>query len=204
VKPLKMLGLVALAALMAMAFAGASSAMAESTAFCAVDPGEGPEEVCPEGELITHLHAATVAEAPAVVLTSVGNVVCGVLYLADTTQELASPLVLEGTFTYSNCTSGCSITEENGPSEIQLLKLGHEKADAKLEILMHVKCNSGINCNYIASGMKGVFKGALLPFINGEDDFGSAELKKESGVLCPTQAFLDLLVFSLETFYITK
>src|SRR5690349_2289170 len=184
-----MFGLAALAALMAMAFVGAPAAMAESTAFCKVDPGEGPEEVCPAGKLITHLHAETVAEFPAVVLTTVGNVVCSVLYLADTTAELASPLVLEGTFTYSSCTSGCSITEENGPSEITLLKLGHEKADAKLEILMHVKCSTGINCNYLGNGMKGVFKGALLPFINGEDEFGSSELTKEAGgFLCPKQA----------------
>lgn len=202
-KPIKAFGLVALAALMAMALAGTSSAMAESTALCAVDPGAGPEEVCPEEELIEHVHASTTAEIPSVILTSIGNVVCSVLYLADTVELLSSPLVLEGTFTYAGCTAGCSVTEENGPSEIKLLKLGHEKADAKLEFLIHVKCNGFINCNYRGEEMKGFFKGLLLPFIE-EEDFGNTELKKENGFLCPNQAFLDLLVFSLEAFHITK
>lgn len=203
VKPVKMFGLAVLTALMAMAFTGASPAMAESTSFCSVDPGTGAKEVCPAGKLITHLHAVTAEILPAVVLTSLFDVECNVLYLADTTAELASPLILEGTFTYSNCTEGCVVTEENGPSEITLLKLGHDKADANLENLMHVKC-SGLDCYYKGGGMKGVFKGALLPFIGEEDEFGEAKLVKEKGLFCPTEAFLDLLIFSLSTFYITN
>jgi hypothetical protein len=205
-KPAKMLGLAMLAALMAMALAGPSSAMGESTSFCNVDPGEGPEEVCPAGHLITHLHAATAAELPAAVLTSFITVACSVLYLADTTATLANPLVLEGTFTYTNCSNGCSITEENGPSQIKVLKLGHEKADANLEFLIHVKCAASIDCSFIGAGMKGLFKGALLPFAEGEDEFGEAKLTKEAGgFLCPkTAPLLDLLVFSLSTFYITN
>jgi hypothetical protein len=199
-----MLGLAALMATALMACAGVSSAMAESTSFCSVDPGEGPEEVCPAGDLITHLHAATATGLKAVVLTSSINVECSVLYLADTVGELGSPLVLEGNFTYSNCTSGCTVSEENGPSEIALLKLGHEKADAELEFLMHVTCSGFINCRYIGGNMHGLFKGALLPFINGEDDFGDGTLTKESGTLCPVTAKLDLLVFSLANFYIAR
>ena len=202
-KPVKMLGLAALAALMTFAVIGVSSAMAEPTAFCAEDPGTGPEEVCPGGEIITHLHAATAEVLPAVVLTSILNVACSVLYLADTTEELASPLILEGTFTYTNCTNKCTVTEENGPSEISLLKNGHDKANAVLESLMHVSC-SAINCNYTTNGMKGLFKGSLLPFTGGEDEFGDAKLTKESGLFCPSLAELDLLVFSLETFTITR
>ena len=54
--------------------------------------------------------------------------------------------------------------------------------------------------------MKGVFKGALLPFFDEEDEFGDGKLTREpgSGFLCPKEAKLDLLIFSLSTFYITR
>jgi hypothetical protein len=209
VKPVKMLGLIVLTALMAMALTGASPAMAESTAFCAVDPGTGPEEVCPAGKLITQVHAVTAEGLNAAVLTNVVDVECEVLYSGETTQELASPLILKGTFTYENCEASgggeCAITETGKePSEISLLKSGHDKATAILEALFLVSCGIFIHCTYKTAGMKGLFKGALLPFKGEEEAFGDAKLTKESGFLCPEEAELDLLVFSLNTFYITK
>jgi hypothetical protein len=206
-KTIKMLSVTMLAALMGMAFVGAGSAMAESTAFCAVDPGTGPEEVCPKGNLITKLHAATAEVLPAAVLTTLVDVVCDVLYSGKTTSELASPLILNGTFVYENCESSaggeCTVTETSAESKITLLKTGHDKAEAKLESEFLVSCNT-IHCRYSTGGMKGLFKGALLPFKGEEEEFGDATLKKVSGFLCPTAAELDLLVFSLETFTITK
>ncbi len=58
-KLIKMFGLAVLAALMAMAFVGTGSAMAESTSLCTEDPGEG--KACPEGKSLTHLHETTAA-----------------------------------------------------------------------------------------------------------------------------------------------
>jgi len=199
---LKILVLAALV-VSAAAIAGVSPAMAESTAFCASDPGTGPEEVCPEGKLLSHVHGTTVEELPAVILTTVYNIQCSALYLADTVEELASPLVLEGKFSYSNCSNECSVKEENGPSKIKALKLGHDKADAELEMLLTIAC-TGINCRYVAEWMKGLFKGALLPFTGKEGGFSEAKWNKEGGLLCPSNASLDLLILSLELFHVTK
>ena len=92
-KAIKMIGLAALAALTAMAFVGASSAMAESTTLCSAD-GSG----CG----ITHVHETSVGKAK--LLTSFGTTECNVLFLGDARAALASPLVIDGTFTYTNCT----------------------------------------------------------------------------------------------------
>src|SRR5436190_2230106 len=107
-----MLGLVALAALMAMAFVGASSAMAENTTLCSNDS----EESCTE---ITHVHETTLAgEAnQATLLSSVINVKCDVLFLGDTLGP-GEPLLIHGHFTYSNCNNSCVVTEESADSLI--------------------------------------------------------------------------------------
>src|SRR6185436_18150219 len=68
-KPIKMLGLTALAALMAMAFIGASSAMAEDTVLCSTDPATSCTEV-------THVHETSVTKAK--LLTSFLTVECDV------------------------------------------------------------------------------------------------------------------------------
>jgi hypothetical protein len=113
-----MFGFAVMATLMAMAFAGAGSAMAESTALCEVDPGTGPHEVCPVGQLATHEHST----GKITVLNSVLNVTCSFLFLGDPLSELAAPLVVHGNFSYSGCTGKCTVTEENAPAELRHLK----------------------------------------------------------------------------------
>src|SRR5436189_4158829 len=93
-----MIGLTALAALMAMAFVGASSAMAESTALCTSD-----EATCAEANLVKHIHETSVGKAK--LLTSLGTTECETLVLGDVTSE-GSPLVLSVALTYSNCLLG--------------------------------------------------------------------------------------------------
>ena len=152
-KPIKMFGLAALAALMAMAFVGASSAMAEETALCSVD-----EAACEEANTVTHVHETSVGKAT---LLSSSNVECNVLFLGDTVEELSSPLVIAGTFTYTSCGS-CTVTEENGPAEIKVLKTSHETAQVTGEGLVHVKCFGFIDCYYLGVGLEGTAKGPLL------------------------------------------
>src|SRR5262249_4119350 len=111
VKPIKMLGLAALAALLAMAFVGASSAMAESTALCSADIETEEEEsagsIKNECE-VTHVHETSVGKGK--LLSSSLNVECDVLFLGEVVAT-GSPLRIEGNFTYSNCNAGCTATE---------------------------------------------------------------------------------------------
>jgi hypothetical protein len=90
-KSIKLIGLTALAALMAMAFVGASSAMAENTALCKAD-----EEPCLFSNQISHVHEVTLAGAPATLLSSAGNVTCSALFLGDVLATVTHKVIKEG------------------------------------------------------------------------------------------------------------
>jgi hypothetical protein len=200
-KPIRMFGLVVLAALVATVVAGGGSAMAESTALCNIDPGTGAKEICPAGKLVTHLHAQTAIGNKAIILTNVGNVECDLLYLGEV-GPLASPQVIEGNFTYGNCTNGCEVTEESEVSTFKLLKKSHETADLFLTGKMRVECGILLECVFASENMKGLAKGALLPFTGAEEAFEQDELKKVEGFFCPEKAKLDFLILSLSSIYI--
>jgi len=201
-KPLKMLGLTALAALMAMAFVGASSAMAESTALCKVD-----ESPCAVANLSKEVHETSVGKAK--LLTSVGTTECNVLFSGMVEKE-GSPLVVKGGFTYTNCVLGavtCSATEENGPAEVSVLKEGHETAKVTGEGLVHVVCAGFIDCSYTGAGLVGTAKGPLLSAQtpdNGEVSLSEQSVAKEAGgLLCPKTAKLDITTTPLTATYIS-
>jgi hypothetical protein len=205
VRSLKMFGLAALAALMAMAFVGASSAMAESTALCNEDPVG--TEVCPAGHLINSVHEESVGKAK--LLTSLGTAECNVLFSGSISMTLANPLVIKGNFTYTNCTfagSGCTVTEENGSAEIKILKEGHETASVTGEYLVHLVCGSSIDCSYTGAGLKATAKGPLLATQkNGEVTISEQPVTKEAGgFLCPKSAKLDITTSPLSATYITQ
>jgi len=213
VKPIKMLGLAALAALMAMAFIGSSSAMANNgTALCKEDPlVEDVKEhldLCAEAARVKHVHEETLEGAKGKLLSSVLNVECDALFLGDvlTAGWLATnpnPLVISGKFTYSNCNSGCTATEENGPSEIKVVKEGHELAKITGKGLVHLVCSGFINCRYTGEGLTGHGLGPLLSELETGDVFISEQTTaKESGTFCPSTAKLDLDFHPLEPVYI--
>jgi hypothetical protein len=191
-----MFGLAALAALLAMAFVGASSAMAEKTTLCSTD-----ESPCEIANVISHVHETSVGKAK--LLSSLLNVECDVLFLGDTVAKTSAPLVIEGSFTYSNCNNSCTATEENGPAEIEVLKEGHEKSKVTGEGLVHLVCGAFINCRYNGEGLIGTGKGPLLSAqANGEVSISEAETNKESGSLCPSTAKLDITTTPLTPVYL--
>jgi hypothetical protein len=200
VKSIKMLGLAAIAALMAMAFVGASSAMAtDATALCTAD-----ESPCADANLATHVHETTNG-TKATLLSSTLNVECEVLFLGDvqndatTGKKLAenTPLIIKGNFTYSSCNSGCTVSEENGPVTIKVLHTGAEESEVTGEGLVHVNCSGFINCRYTGTGLKGLGLGPLLAGGNGSVSLSGQETTKESGSLCPSKAFLDITTTAL-------
>jgi hypothetical protein len=199
VKAIKMIGLAALMALLAMAFVGATSAMAEKTALCTAD-----EATCSEAHLQKTIHETSVGKAK--LLTSIGTTECNVLYSGHVGNE-GAPLKISGSFTYTNCVLGgssCTATEENGPTTISVLKEGHETASVTGEGLVHVVCSGFIDCSYNGTGLKGTAKGPLLSTqTNGEVTLSEQSTTKEAGgFLCPKTAKLDITTTPLTATYI--
>ncbi|HET7484401.1 MAG TPA: hypothetical protein VFJ64_03405, partial [Solirubrobacterales bacterium] len=175
-KSLKMLGLAALAALMAMAFVGASSAAAE-TNLCAND-----EANC--ASPITHIHETSVGKA---ILLASPKIECNVLFLGEVVGHgEAGQLEIEGNFTYSSCGSGCTVTEQSASSGIEVEKSGHEVGSVVGEGEVHVNC-IGINCYYNGKGLAGTAKGLLLSTAaNGEVSIQGQTVHKTKGTFCPS------------------
>jgi hypothetical protein len=190
-----MFGLAALAALMAMAFVGASSAMAEgNTSLCTVD---GATCASP----ITHVHEESVGHA--LLKSSFATVECEVLFLGDALNSgVSNPLVIHGTFTY-NCLNGCTAEEEFGPAEIKILRLGTELADVTGEGLVHVEC--GLDSTYNGVGLAGHAKGALVATNKlGEVVITAATTNKESGLFCPSTSKLTITTAPLSATYVAN
>ena len=192
-KSIKMFGLAALAALMAMAFVGASSAMAGNTQLCS-------SEAC--GTAVTHVHETTLSGAKATLLSSVINVTCDVLCLGDT-LGLGAPLIIHGDFTYTNCNNGnCTVTEVSSDALIEVLRLSHETVDVTGEGEVNVHCGFFINCTYNGEGLEGSAKGPLLSTeSNGDVSISGQETSLVSG-FCPEHAFLDIKTTPLSATYI--
>jgi hypothetical protein len=193
---IEMRGLTALGLLIAMALIGASPAMAESTALCKKD-----ENPCQSANTAT-LHATSIGKVK--VLTSALTAECNALFLGDATSNLASPLAITGSFTYSTCSGNCTIVEENGPAAVSFLKLGHETADVTISLLLHVTCGAFFNCFY-SGQVEGPATGPLLSTqSNGDVSFQEKVLSKEKGALCPATAKLDAVGTPLEAIYISS
>jgi hypothetical protein len=206
-KTIKLIGLAALTALMAMAFVGATSAMAENTNLCKVD-----ESPCSKANLATSIHETSVGKAK--LLTSLGTTECNVLASGPVlqiihTEPVSILTIIHITFTYTNCTLGgssCTATEESGPAEIKVVRTGHETGTVTGEGLVHLVCGSSIDCSYNGVGLTGTAKGPLLSTqTNGEVVLLEQSTTKETGgFLCPKSSKLDITTTPLTATYITN
>jgi len=204
VKSIKMLGLAALAALMAMAFVGASSAMATTTQLCNTDSA-------PCGSAVTHVHEATTTNA--LLLNSLGNVKCAVLFLSTSVGALGAPQSIEGKFTYSGCfrkkifggEEACTVTELNSPVKITVLRTTHETGTVTGEGEVEVKCGSAIECVYNGENLTGTAKGPLLSTAaNGEVTLTEQPTHAVKGAFCPETAKLDITTTPLTATYLSS
>jgi hypothetical protein len=198
VNPIKLFGLAALAVLMAMAFVGVSSAMAEETVqLCKVD-----ESLCLAGNVVTHVHEETLSGNPALLLNSLGNVKCTVLFLSLAVGPLEMSQIITGHFTYTGCKrkklvppeEDCTVSETTGTtSTIKILKTAAETVKVTGEGEVRVQCGSIIDCMYDGVGLEGTGKGALISTeTNGETSISDQTLHKVLGSLCPNEAKLDI------------
>ncbi len=197
-RTIKLIGLAALAALSAMAFVGASSAMAEgSTALCTVD-----QTPCAAGNLLGTVHEESVGKAT--LLSSALNVECNVLFSG--TATLGNPATVTGKFTYSSCNNSCTVTEQSASSTISVLRLGHELADVTGKGEVKLNCLFGfLKCVYNGTNLKGHGLGPLLSSgsANGEVRIEGQKTTVVSGS-CPAEAFLDILTAPLKPVYISS
>lgn len=195
---IKMLGLTAIAAVAAMAFVGVSSAMAESTAFCAEDSAES---TCPPGKTISHVH---MIDPALVMLNPIQNLTCEVLYLGEIEGSLGSPLVARGKLTITKCAAGCEIKEVSSEGEGNILKTGTELAEITMEGEVLAKCALVLHCVYNAANLVGHVLGGLTTKAGerGHLTFSEAPVEKVSGLLCPNVTSMDALFETLGKFYI--
>jgi hypothetical protein len=199
-KPIKMFGLAVLAALMAMAFVGADSAMAEETQLCKLDSVGNIGEKCPAGEAITSVHTVSVGKA---LIAATPSVECNVLSATTSVGALAAPQVLKAHYTYTNC--GCTVKEKAGTTaQEKILKLGHETADITLTWEIVLESCFGIDCTYTGTELKATVKGPLLSTEeNGEVNLSEQELNGK-GAFCPSKAKLSIKTTPLAATYIAK
>jgi hypothetical protein len=190
VKLLKLFGLAALAALMAMAFVGAGSAMATGSSALCEDMPDVADGVCTDPAI--HVHEATLSGAKAIILTSAINVECDVLFLGDV-LGLANPQVIHtGKFTYTNCNNGCTVSQE-GTALIKVLRTSHETAGLSYEFQIYVECGILVDCKYNGTGLAGTAKGPLLAsHLNGQTVISEQTLNRVGGSFCPVTKKLDI------------
>jgi hypothetical protein len=118
-----------------------------------------------------------------------------------------APQIIKGNFTYSNClrsaSESCTVTEKSGPTEIKVLKEGHETGKVTGKGEVQVKCGSFINCTYDGEGLEASAKGSLLSTeTNGSVSLNEQVTHKVSGFICPGEAKLDITTTPLVAIYI--
>ena len=218
-KPIKTLGLAAITALAAMAFVGTSAAMGGSSLLCANDTEVlSPTLVaCAPPEAVHYVSVkVTLNEkkeeitegAKAIILSSLINVECNVL-LAGTVEDRdlvsAHPLhirVTEEGVSYTNCTNNCVVTATG--ADFLLLKTAVELGNlTEVGYQISLTCMF-IKCTFNMVGSVGHFLGALQGDTGGKGHitYNKVRLPLQSGAFCPSEAFLDLLLQSLNPIYI--
>jgi hypothetical protein len=206
---IKMIGFAAVAAIAAMAFAGAGSAMANgTTALCKVN-----EEPCAPGNLTGHIHFESVGEPTLETFSPNLTLKClSSLALGDA-EALGNPTGVTLTqLTWTGCylapfsgTHNCTYTTEV-PGLIDVLRTAANLGTATLlGTEIRLTCGAVINCVYGGPTITGLtVEGALH---NGSTSHGKLKapgiaLPKKKG-LCPAVSTWTAEFESLEHFFIS-
>lgn len=202
---IKTFALAVLTAALAMAFAGASTAMGMNTAICASNEG-GTLTCAPENQF-ANVHAVANGVK---ILSSIGTVECEKSLLAATLGKLAAPQV--GTTTSltweGNCHLGkiaCTVSTTS-LGIILFLKTAVNLGEMQFhEMTVFIKCGVFISCHY--EGLPTFHLVGASEFGDGAGN-GGVESKKvtlkgpPTDDLCPESIFLDLFWEASEPVYI--
>ncbi len=210
---IKMLGLVAIAAVAAMAFVGASLAMAESSLLCSKDTVLTPTAgECQEPSTVHFISVNGNGELAHIIrLTEVGgtsiSIECDLLIQGTVLTGLVTngPVkihVAAAGLVYSNCLNGCTFTTEEG-GVLEILKDGVELFQVSGTGFKVKTVCFGIKCVYSIQGSLGHGLGPLEEGTNGLGHVTYTEqaIQKISGV-CPETMLLDALFKSLTPLYV--
>jgi hypothetical protein len=194
VRLIKMFGLAALTAIAAMAFVGATSAMAENTQICTEDTLGG---VCPAGKAAT---TATSTATNPELLTSISNVKCNFALLTASALALGAPQIWHATsLVYDQCT--CPVTVET-LGLIEVLREGIELTTSKMVgFVIKLEC-SGFTCWYGSATGHGL--GPLVTGDGGHVTFTKAPFTKVKGLFCPSTTELDATFVNSAPTYIAS
>jgi hypothetical protein len=188
-KPVKALGLLAIAVFVVIALVGTSSAMA-STALCKVD-----ENPCAAENRLTQVHFDA---EPILIHTNLMDYECDAHLVGEVGELAESQIITATALQYTNCNQGCTRTVE-GLGKFSVKRTAEEKATITGSgFKIHVQCGSTINCTYAFNELTGTVLGALLTGDTGHITYSEATLEKVGGFLCPTEARLNALFKSLE------
>ena len=195
-------------------FASATAKKTENTItsqLCKAD-----ESLCAAGNVVNHVHETTLSGHPAVLLSSVGNILCYALFLGDT-LGLAQPLVIHGHFTYGltgdpcvrhkifGGTESCTVTEVSTDYLLSIARTTHESAEVTYQGEVNVHCGSIMNCTYNGEGLKATATGPLLSsFENGDVKLTEQTTHSTGGAFCPETGKLDIETMPLEKVYISE
>jgi hypothetical protein len=208
---IKMLGLVAIAAIVALALMGVPSAMANSTQLCENDTKTDPPAAgeCKE-PMTVHFISVNSEDKPGHLKllqeTFIGPITleCESLISGEVLLGLVKegPVVIHAEIQYSNCLNG-AVVKVIKQGLISVLHLMNELADvtaAGFEVLVET---NGAHCVYNTEKLVGHSLGPLNKEGDGDMHitYTKAEVNHGSGFLCPSTTKLDALFESLTPFY---
>jgi hypothetical protein len=190
---IKMLGLIAVAAVAVMASIAVSPAVAQETALCK----EANVLACPPAQYYaagTQVLATLLTGTTMQLLTSAFNITCSTADIHFTTlNALGSPL--EGNLeelTFENCNHECENIAAENRGAFLLLKTAANLGEAKIHgMLIKVKCEMPVfNCNYVG-GVMTLHAIGTTPTEPAMLKASAVALTKEGGMLCPVEARWD-------------
>lgn len=205
----KMLGLAVVSAIAAMAFVGASSALAtQNTALCKID-----ETPCSAENRWTELHA--IAVNPTLLVPNQPNITCNESLAKATVLGLGTApnaqIAHLTALTWTHCLRNevvCEVeTRLLGLFKILRTAVGLAEVASEGTTVL-VKCGAFIHCSYktpAASRLHGL--GAELPTHAGLLSAEAFKVEKDNAhpvIICPNEAFWDAKYQPLEDVFITS
>jgi hypothetical protein len=192
-------GLTILVAAIGMAFLGASSAMAETSALC--KSNESGQPICAAGNQLGELHYVS---SEMKILNGLQNVTCESLFKGTAWGLFTNePVKITGKFTYFNCNGSCEV-EQITEGEFKLLKTtATEGVMVGTGVKFKVACLF-INCVYTWEGLGVGATSANLPTTAGKWIVTEQELERTPGGTCPMTTKLHMAMESLTDVYIKR
>ena len=196
---IKMFGLAAVVAVVAMAFVGASSASATSTQLCDNHSGL----TCSAGHAVSSHHLVLASGTVGRLLAAIGILCLGILILVSA-GALGSPQTVSSTSqTYSGCGTGsahnnCTVTTPTGQNPaFDLLKTGLDAGTlTSTSGQVRLVCsNLGLDCLYDTAGMEFTVGGGHLT----AEETSTTELGGK--FFCPDEGLVDGLLEVLGNVY---